>query len=220
MHLSKSNIFFGNVPQAAKVGILNYSSLRMDTFPVADFGVLVSKVRNRILNWKSKFLSFGGCKQPIVSITVYVFPSTIIHELEALLSGFPVVSWCPSKGRCHVAWFMACRPKEFRALGGCTCTNFGVLTCGWLVLPLDGRRCCGRSCLLGLNFLDAWTSRFPTLVDVSLHVLCDNAQDGLTWNSDTQGEAPFSVSVVYSALDGDHAPGALAFCGLVYESCS
>ena len=31
------------------------------------------------------------------------------------------------------------------------------------------------------SFPDAWTSRFPTLVNVSLPVIRDNAQDGLTW---------------------------------------
>ena len=139
-NLSKSDIFFGNVPQATKEAILTCLPFRMGTFPirylgvplspvslkVADYGVLVTKVRNRILNWKSKFLSLGGRKQLIVSVlqslqlywmAIFAFPSTIIHDLEALFRDFLWSHGNSSKGRCRVAWSLVCRPKHSGGLG-------------------------------------------------------------------------------------------------------
>ena len=81
-NLNKSDIFFGHVPDAIKEAILNCLPFRMGSFPIrylgvplssrtlkaSDYGGLITKVRNRILNWKSKFLSFGGRKQLIISV--------------------------------------------------------------------------------------------------------------------------------------------------------
>jgi hypothetical protein len=313
-NLSKSDIFFGNVPQATKEAILNCLPFRMGTFPirylgvplspvslkVADFGVLVTKVRNRILNWKSKFLSLGGRKQLIVSVlqslqlywmAIFAFPSTIIHDLEALFRDFLWSHGNSSKGRCRVAWSLVCRPKHSGGLGfkRLSVWNRSLLTKHiWdLALPksslwvrwvrmhyLRGENlwvarvtqrwswvlrkimlirpqirpfikstigngslvnawedfwmgCGPLSSFISYRFIhasglsvtttvsdlalafsssfpDAWTSRFPSLVNVSLPVIRDNAQDGLTWISDSRGDVPFSVSVVYSSLDGHH----------------
>ena len=81
-NLNKSDLFFGHVPDATKEAILNCLPFRMGSFPIrylgvplsprtlkaSDYGGLITKVRNRILNWKSKFLSFGGRKQLIISV--------------------------------------------------------------------------------------------------------------------------------------------------------
>ena len=110
-NLNKSDIFFGHVPDATKEAILNCLPFRIGSFPIrylgvclsprtlkaSDYGGLITKVRNRILNWKSKFLSFGGRKQQIISVlqslqlywmALYVFPSSVVHQLESHFRDF------------------------------------------------------------------------------------------------------------------------------------
>ncbi|KAJ9544760.1 hypothetical protein OSB04_024467 [Centaurea solstitialis] len=68
---------------------------------VADFAPLVAKVRARVLNWKAKFLSFGGRLQLIKSL------------LESLQLYWMMVFLLPVR----VAWEEVCRPKESGGLG-------------------------------------------------------------------------------------------------------
>ena len=96
------------------------------TLKASDYGGLITKVRNRILNWKSKFLSFGGRKQLIISVlqsfklywmAVYVFPSSVVHQLESLFRDFLWAHGDSSKGWCRIVWFLVCRPKEMGGIG-------------------------------------------------------------------------------------------------------
>ena len=80
--LEKSEVCFGNVSEAEKTSILACLPFSHGSFPIwylgvplsmvslrmADFGVLVTRVKSRIHNWKSKFLSFGGRRQLIISV--------------------------------------------------------------------------------------------------------------------------------------------------------
>ncbi|KAJ9561753.1 hypothetical protein OSB04_006913 [Centaurea solstitialis] len=139
-NLNKSDVFFGNVPSDIKNAILNCLPFRLGTFPIrylgvplspsrlkaSDFGNLVSKVKMKLHNWKAKFLSFGGRKQLIISVlqsmqlywmAVFVFPSCIIHELEACFRDFLWSQGEQAKGRCKVAWHLLCKPKEAGGLG-------------------------------------------------------------------------------------------------------
>src|SRR5581483_7339208 len=77
-------------------------------------------------NWKTKFLSFGGRKQLVISVlqslqlywmAVFLFPSAVIHELEALCRDFLWAQGGSSRGKCKVAWSVVCRPVSCGGLG-------------------------------------------------------------------------------------------------------
>ncbi|KAJ9535163.1 hypothetical protein OSB04_un001758 [Centaurea solstitialis] len=139
-NLQKSDVFFGNVADNEKTAILNCISFREGSFPIrylgvplspvalkaSDYGGIIAKVKERIQNWKSKFLSFGGRKQLIMSVlqsfqlywmAVFVFPSVVIHDIEACFRDFLWAQGDSSKGKCKVAWALVCRPLDCGGLG-------------------------------------------------------------------------------------------------------
>ncbi|KAJ9566932.1 hypothetical protein OSB04_002898 [Centaurea solstitialis] len=108
---SLSEVFFGNVSQDAQRAILACLPFKSGSFlirylgvslslvalKVADYGGLVSKVKAHICNCKTKFLTFGGRKQLVLSVlqslqlywmVVFLFQSAVIHEIEALCRDF------------------------------------------------------------------------------------------------------------------------------------
>ena len=110
-NLTKSYIFFGNVPEDIKLAIMTRLPLTTGMFPirylgvplaasklkVADFAPLVLRVKQRIHNWKHKFLFLGVRRQLIISVlqslqffwmAVFMIPTGVIHELEALFRDF------------------------------------------------------------------------------------------------------------------------------------
>ncbi|KAJ9546404.1 hypothetical protein OSB04_018947 [Centaurea solstitialis] len=139
-NLSKSEVFFCNVSLNDRQVILNSLPLVAGLFPirylgvplsssclrVGDFQPLVTRARDRIHNWKSKFLSFAGRKQLIVSVLqsmqlywmmVYVLPSAVVHELEGLFRDFLWAQGDSSRGKCKVAWEVVCKPVLCGGLG-------------------------------------------------------------------------------------------------------
>jgi len=93
---------------------------------VVDFSPLVVKVKQRIHNWKTKYISFAGQRQLIISVlqsiqlywmSVFVFLASVIHELESLFRDFFWTQEQGSKGRCHVAWNDVCKPRDYGGLG-------------------------------------------------------------------------------------------------------
>ncbi|KAJ9542372.1 hypothetical protein OSB04_028878 [Centaurea solstitialis] len=208
-NLSKSDIFFGNVSQSAKGAILECLPFHMGSFSirylgahlspvslkVVDYGALIMQVRNRILNWKLKFLSFGGRRQLIISVlqsfqlywmAVYVIPSAVIHELEAL---FRDSLWSHkdfSRGRCRIACSLVCKPKRS---GGIGFKRFMVDTKARDVI---------------LEYPDGipleWIQRFPLLAGIMLPSLVADSDDSIAWLS----LSSFSVSEAYSCFDESH----------------
>ena len=64
---------------------------------VVDFSLLIVKEKQRIHNWKTKYISFAGQRQLIISVlqsiqlywmSIFVFPTSVIHELESLFRDF------------------------------------------------------------------------------------------------------------------------------------
>ncbi|GKF79135.1 hypothetical protein Tco_0234703, partial [Tanacetum coccineum] len=88
--------------------------------------ILVEKAKNRIEDWKNKFLSFAGtlqlCKSVISSIHVYwasilMIAKGIIYDNHQLIRGF---LWCNGeykRGKAKVAWDGICLPKDEGGLG-------------------------------------------------------------------------------------------------------
>ncbi|KAJ9561650.1 hypothetical protein OSB04_006810 [Centaurea solstitialis] len=135
--LEKSEVFFGNVSPDIQNAILESLAFKPGTFPirylgvplspislkVSEFGGLITKVKARINNWKSKFLSFGGRKQLVISVlqslqlywmAVFLFPSTVIHELEALCRDFfmgsrQLIERKMQSGMCDIRQFLTFR---------------------------------------------------------------------------------------------------------------
>ncbi|KAJ9557020.1 hypothetical protein OSB04_011634 [Centaurea solstitialis] len=139
-NLTKSDIFFGNVSDSAREAILNCLPFRMGTFPirylgvplspvflrVSDYGGMIARVKQRIQNWKMKFLSFGGRRQLVRSVlqslqlywmAIFVFPASVIHELEALLRAFLWAQGDDVHGKCRISWEVVCRPTDCGGLG-------------------------------------------------------------------------------------------------------
>ncbi|XP_024976218.1 uncharacterized protein LOC112514118 [Cynara cardunculus var. scolymus] len=138
--LEKSEIYFGNVPSNIKEAILECLPFKLGSFPVrylgvplsqarlklCDYAPLIAKVKGRIINWKSKFLSFGGRRQLIISVlqslqlhwmSVFLLPSGIIHDIESIFRKF---LWAPRddlRGRCRLSWDVVCRLLDAGGLG-------------------------------------------------------------------------------------------------------
>ncbi|KAJ9536236.1 hypothetical protein OSB04_un000585 [Centaurea solstitialis] len=139
-NLDKSEVFFGNVPLDTRNAIRTCLPFRNGIFPIrylgvplspvrlkrSDYGTLILKVKNRIQNWKAKFLSFGGRMQLINSVLhslqlywmgVFNFPAAVIHEIEGLFRSFLWHQDVMGRGNCRVAWDMVCKPKANGGLG-------------------------------------------------------------------------------------------------------
>ncbi|KAJ9536614.1 hypothetical protein OSB04_un000215 [Centaurea solstitialis] len=138
--LEKSEVFFGNVDGPTKEAILGCLPFSNGVFPIrylgvplspvrlhnADFLGLVQRVRDRIHNWKCKFLSYGGRRQLIASvlqsmqlhwISVFTLPSGIVHSIEALCRNFLWAQGESARGKCRIAWNDICRPVNSGGLG-------------------------------------------------------------------------------------------------------
>ncbi|XP_071697482.1 uncharacterized protein [Rutidosis leptorrhynchoides] len=138
--MPKSTTYFSNVSNALKSHILAMLPFEEGSLPVKYLGVplvstqlhyrdckeLVDVVSSRINNWKNKFMSFAGRLQLINSVlsstqiywqSVFLLPSAIINDIEALMRGF---LWCQGnfkKGKAKVKWEDVCIPKIEGGLG-------------------------------------------------------------------------------------------------------
>ncbi|GKA35240.1 reverse transcriptase domain, reverse transcriptase zinc-binding domain protein [Tanacetum coccineum] len=162
--LPKSTAYFCNVLNYVKLDILSILPFEEGKLPIKYLGVplvfsrlifrdcteLVEKVRERIRDWKNKFLSFAGRVQLIRSVlasmhvywaSVFILPSRIMMDLEQLMRGF---LWCQGemrKGKAKVAWEVVCLPKTEGGLGirRLEAFNKALITSHiWSILSLKG----------------------------------------------------------------------------------
>ncbi|GJU76434.1 RNA-directed DNA polymerase, eukaryota, reverse transcriptase zinc-binding domain protein [Tanacetum coccineum] len=107
----KSTIIFGSVNDEDRHIILDICPFKVESLPVKylvvplitkrlrvkDCKSLVDKVRNRILSWKNKVLSYAGRLQLVASIlesiqvywaTIFLLPQAVIDDINRLLKGF------------------------------------------------------------------------------------------------------------------------------------
>ncbi|GJU91627.1 hypothetical protein Tco_1304050 [Tanacetum coccineum] len=93
---------------------------------VNDCRQLIDKVKERIGDWKNKFLSYAGRLQLISSVlasmqnywaSVYLIPKIVVKEIDKVMKNF-LQSHGGSNGRkAKIAWKVVCRPKDQGGLG-------------------------------------------------------------------------------------------------------
>ncbi|GJV08696.1 RNA-directed DNA polymerase, eukaryota, reverse transcriptase zinc-binding domain protein [Tanacetum coccineum] len=83
---------------------------------------LIEKVKNRVLDWRNKALSYSGRLQLITSAlssmqvywaSVFLLPKNMIYEINKLFKGFLELT----KGKAKVSWDSICKPKDQGGLG-------------------------------------------------------------------------------------------------------
>ncbi|GKA12795.1 RNA-directed DNA polymerase, eukaryota, reverse transcriptase zinc-binding domain protein [Tanacetum coccineum] len=124
---NKSTIIFGSINDEVRQEILDVIPFRVEKLSVKYLGVplitkrtgvkecksLVDKVRNRILSWKNKILSYAGRLQLVASVlesiqvywaNVFLLPQTVIEEINKLLKGFLWNQSDHANGKAKVVW--------------------------------------------------------------------------------------------------------------------
>ncbi|GJX93922.1 hypothetical protein Tco_0348508 [Tanacetum coccineum] len=140
LSIPKSTVYFCNVLNQVKLGILNILPFEEGRLLVKYLGVplissrliyrdckeLIEKVQHRIQDWKNKSLSATRRLQLVQSVissmhvywaSVFILPYRILLDIEQLMRGFV---WCQGsmrRGRAKVAWDVVCLPKKEGGLG-------------------------------------------------------------------------------------------------------
>ncbi|KAJ9536699.1 hypothetical protein OSB04_un000084 [Centaurea solstitialis] len=237
--LEKSEVFFGNVSPEVQSAIIESLEFKPGTFPirylgvplspislkVAEFGGLIARVKARINNWKSKFLSFGGRKQLVISVlqslqlywmAVFLFPSSVIHELEALCRDFLWAQGNSSKGKCKVAWDSVCKPISCGGLGfkrlatwnralltkhvWDICANRNSLWVSWISLF-----CIRQDSIWTVRALPRWSWTFRKILSIReeirpfFHIKLGDGQSTNAWEDNWQGTR-LSAFISYRAI--------------------
>ena len=136
----KSCLFFSNVDNNMVDQILTTLNFVKGQLPIRYLGVplitsklkkqdceeLVHKICARITSWKSKFLSYAGRAQLIVSVLtgiqqywsgMFVLPKSILKLVNQILSRFLWAGKTDNSHTAKIAWNIVCRPKKVGGLG-------------------------------------------------------------------------------------------------------
>nr|GEV96344.1 hypothetical protein [Tanacetum cinerariifolium] len=139
-NMNKSTVFFGGMTEAEQRHILDIAPFPIGRLPVRYLGVplitkkisatdckpLVERVRDRVMDWRNRALSYAGRVQLIESVlssmhvywaSVFFLPKNVIYEINKILKGF---LWCQgelTRGKAKVFWKSICKPKEYGGLG-------------------------------------------------------------------------------------------------------
>ena len=137
---SKSCLFFSNVEGDIVDNILNILNFVKGTLPIRYLGVplltsklnkhacveLVNKICSRVNSWKSKFLSYAGRAQLIVSVLtgiqnywsgMFVLPKGVLKQVEQTMSRFLWAGNTDVSYGAKIAWDTICRPRKEGGLG-------------------------------------------------------------------------------------------------------
>nr|GEV66261.1 hypothetical protein [Tanacetum cinerariifolium] len=138
--INKSTIFFGNVNSEEKQKIIVELPFNVGKLPVKYLGVPlvtkklgakeckqpVDKVKNKVEDWKNKYLSYASRMQLIASVlasihtywaVVFILPKSVVKDTDKVLKGF---LWCKGelrRGQAKVSWTDICKPKSQGGLG-------------------------------------------------------------------------------------------------------
>ncbi|XP_021979653.1 uncharacterized protein LOC110875758 [Helianthus annuus] len=133
--LSKTTSFFCNVPTRVKNQIVAIVPFSEGSLPIkclgvpliasrllkSDCKVLVEKISKRLLDWKTKFLSFAGRLQLVNSVlaamysywaAVFSLPASIIKNIERIMKDFLWHQGSLGSNKAKVAWKDVCLPKS------------------------------------------------------------------------------------------------------------
>ncbi|KAJ9563283.1 hypothetical protein OSB04_008443 [Centaurea solstitialis] len=106
-NIYKSDAFFCNVTSEDRAVILNCLPFKPGIFPIRYLGVPLSSVCLRVADFA-----------PLVNkMSIYVLPSSVVHELESCFRDFLWAQGDSSKGKCKVSWDTICRPISHGGLG-------------------------------------------------------------------------------------------------------
>ncbi|XP_035834035.1 uncharacterized protein LOC118482599 [Helianthus annuus] len=221
-NVHKSEIFFGNVNEELRKEILNVLPFKVGQFPMkylgiplsskrlyqADCKVLIDKVKNRISDWKVKFLSFAGkvqlIKSVLSSLTIYwsslfILPINVAEDIERLMRGFLWNHHDGSRGLARVKWDEVCRPKLYGGLNILSLRkqNMALMTKHiWNLLSnkdslwvkwIKSYKLMGRSFWeIGENRLDSWSwghlLQNRNMVRNNFIVKIGNGMDSFAWH--------------------------------------
>ncbi|XP_071716678.1 uncharacterized protein [Rutidosis leptorrhynchoides] len=138
--LAKSTTFFGNITKEVKNDIMEVMPFVVDKFPVKYLGLpliatglkykdchpLIDTVKKRLLDWKSKSLSFAGrlqliksvlCSLQVYWISMLVLPKCVVIDIERLMRNFLWGGYDGKRGFPKVAWSDVCHSKDQGGLG-------------------------------------------------------------------------------------------------------
>lgn len=240
--LEKSEVFFGNVSGDVKNAILTCLPYRTGVFPirylgvplspvrlqVRDFNPLVVNLKNRLLNWKHKFLSYGGRRQLILSVlysmqtfwmSVFLIPAATIHEIEQLCRDFLWNRLDGQMGKSRVSWEVVCSPVKYGGLGmkrlgmWNRCMLFKHI---WDILTRRDSmwvRWIHSNCIKGRNFWvikkrNEWSWLIRTLLDLRpqcRRFFISNVGDGVAthaWEDTWNEHGPLIQTISYRFING------------------
>ncbi|GJZ75432.1 RNA-directed DNA polymerase, eukaryota, reverse transcriptase zinc-binding domain protein [Tanacetum coccineum] len=201
-NLSKSTIFFGNVNNGEQRSILKVLPFKVGSFPAKYLGVplvtkrlgredckhLVDMEKNKVNDWKNKFLSYAGRMQLIASVlgsmqiywaSVFLLPKSTVKDIERVLKGF---LWCQgdlARGKAKIAWKTLCKPK---CQGGLGFKDLGL----WNEVLLT------KHVWNIWVWHQEWSTSFPDLITLFVPLLNDK-QDKVIWRGNDGNVKIFST---------------------------
>ena len=185
----KSCLFFSNVEDHLVDHILSTLNFVKGQLPIRYLGVplittklkkqdcdvLVNKICSRISSWKSKFLSYAGRAQLIVSILtgiqcywsgMFVLPKGVLKQVDQIMSRFLWAGKIDSSHGAKIAWTNVCRPKKEGGLGFkdiyLTNTVLNLKYIGSLLDPSNNSIWKHWVCLYMLKGKSFWQAKTPS----------------------------------------------------------
>nr|GEU29285.1 hypothetical protein [Tanacetum cinerariifolium] len=166
--MDKSIVFFGNVKESVKEGILDILPFVVRKLPVKYLGVhLITK---RLTSKESSVLSSLN----VYGAAVFLIPKSVVKEIDKILKGF---LWCKGEikiGKAKVEWKTVCSPKS---QGGLGLKSFGLWNEVLLIKNL-WNIAAGKNTLL---VKWEWATQFPSIDNLNVPTLNEMQDDKTKW---------------------------------------